>query len=233
MDSKDVKKLLFDAGADLCGIASIDRFTEAPEGYHPTDALPECKSVIVFAKRFLAASLQCKTQIPYTIVRNMLSDHLDQMAVQICLELEKRNYAAVPTGTIGPAEIDEKTGRQRSIVSAKHCAELAGLGRIGKNTLLITPEYGNMVWLSVILTNMVLEPDPIYEKELCGKDCSLCIDICPVNALDSLEMNQGACWDYAFGEKKGAWQLRCNRCRTICPKCLGTENRTKNNTLNL
>ena len=47
----------------------------------------------------------------------------------------------------------------RSIVSAKHAAEAAGLGTIGRHSLLITPEFGSMVWLSVILTEMQLEPD--------------------------------------------------------------------------
>ena len=43
IDNKQVKEILFGLGADLCGIASIDRFNDAPKGYHPTDVLPNGK----------------------------------------------------------------------------------------------------------------------------------------------------------------------------------------------
>lgn len=46
-----VKEIMFALGADLCGIASIDRFINAPRGYHPLDVLPTCKSVISFGCR--------------------------------------------------------------------------------------------------------------------------------------------------------------------------------------
>jgi epoxyqueuosine reductase QueG len=73
MNSNEIKQILYNLGADMCGIASIDRFREAPEGFHPTDTLPSCKSVIVFGKKFLKATLDCSNTMPYTIVRNMLS----------------------------------------------------------------------------------------------------------------------------------------------------------------
>jgi len=74
-------------GADLCGVASIDRFNEAPEGFHPCDVLPQCKSVIVFAKAFPAGTIHCKTTVPYTIARNMLSDVLDKLSVRFSIEM--------------------------------------------------------------------------------------------------------------------------------------------------
>lgn len=40
MKSLEVKQLAYELGADLCGIASIDRFDDAPKGYHPLDVLP-------------------------------------------------------------------------------------------------------------------------------------------------------------------------------------------------
>ena len=48
IDSRQVKQVMFSLGADLCGIASIDRFGDAPKGYHPLDVMPSCKSVISF-----------------------------------------------------------------------------------------------------------------------------------------------------------------------------------------
>jgi len=160
-------------GADLCGIASIDRFDQAPHGFHPCDVLPTCKSVVVFAKQFLSGSLYCNTTVPYTIIRNMLSDKLDKMSFQFCETMERNGIIAVPTGTIGPSEYDAKTDRFRNIVSAKHCAVAAGLGRIGRSTLLITPEYGNMVWLCAVLLDTDFEPGEILSGDPCPKGCSL------------------------------------------------------------
>lgn len=226
MNASDVKERLFAFGADLCGIAGVDRFCDAPAGFHPTDVLPSCKSVIVFANRFLAGTLSCNTTVPYTIVRNILSDRMDQIAVQFCTELEKQGIIAVPTGTNGPTEFDKNTKRYRNIVSAKHAAVLAGLGVIGKNTLLITPEYGNMVWLSVILTELELAADPIHKNDFC-RSCNLCADICPIDAVGEPELKQTICWEYAFGgEDGGDWKIKCHRCRDVCPHCYGTINRS-------
>lgn len=223
--SAKIKKMLYELGADLCGIANIERFDESPQGFHPCDVLPTCKSVIVFARRSLAGAVQCKTTIPYTIVRNVLSAKMDKMAVQFCLDLEDMGVVAVPTGTNGPSEFDIITNRIRGIVSAKHCAAAAGLGRIGKNTLLITPEYGNMVWLSVILTDLALEPDSIIEGNPCAENCNLCREICPVHAIGETELTQLDCWNHAFSTDGGIFKIKCNKCRIICPYCYGTCNR--------
>lgn len=52
LTSRNVKELMLSLGADLCGIASMDRFDGAPEGFHPLDVMPSCKSVISFGCRF-------------------------------------------------------------------------------------------------------------------------------------------------------------------------------------
>lgn len=223
--SEQVKEMLLSRGADLCGIASVDRFSDAPEGYHPRDVLPDCRSVIVFAHRFLSGTIRCGSTVPYTIVRNVLSQEMDRIALEFCMDLEKRNITTIPTGTIGPTEMDTRTRRFRNIVSAKHCAQAAGLGVIGKNSLLITPQFGNMVWLSVILTEADLEPDPMIHSKLCPDSCRLCMDACPIHAISAEGVNQMDCWNYAFGaEDGGDFKIKCNRCRTICPHCLGDIN---------
>ena len=85
MDREQVKKIMFSLGADLCGIASIDRFADAPKGYHPLDVLPTCKSVISFACRFPAGTLACKTAVPYTRVRNSIKAKMDAIALDFCI----------------------------------------------------------------------------------------------------------------------------------------------------
>ncbi|MDR0311786.1 MAG: epoxyqueuosine reductase [Acidobacteriota bacterium] len=225
MKTQEIKQILYDLGADLCGIASIDRFDDAPEGFHPRDALPSCKSVVVFAKKMPIGVLHSPITVSYTIARNMLAHELDVMSVRFCGMMEQYGIIAVPTGTLGPTFQDPKTGRYRNIVSAKHSAVAAGLGWIGKNTLLITPEYGNMVWLNAILTDISLEPDAMLPASPCKDACSLCIDICPVGALGNPEMNQNACYAHAFRNIEGQeWTFSCYQCRTICPNCCGSRN---------
>ncbi|MDR0271818.1 MAG: hypothetical protein LBI27_00675 [Clostridiales bacterium] len=134
-------------------------------------------------------------------------------------------FIAVPTGTINHTKLDPKTGRYRGTVSAKHCAVAAGLGRIGRNTLLTTPEYGNMIWLTTVLSEAEFEPDNILTGTPCQPDCSVCKDNCPVNALGNPEMNQNACFAYAFHTEPGEeFTLKCHKCRTLCPNCLGKAN---------
>ncbi len=224
MNREQVKQIFYSLGADLCGIAGIDRFQEAPAGYHPTDVLPRCKSVISYACRIPVGTLVCKTTVTYTRVRNSITAKMDSIALDACIELEKIGILAVPIPT-NDSQWDENTGRSRSIVSQKHAAQASGLGTIGRHSLLITPEFGSMVWLGAVLTDAILEPDPIQEP-ICD-NCGKCVAACPINALEHRDMNQQACWDYAFGddERIHNWVISCHKCRDICPYNLGTKNK--------
>lgn len=223
IDNKKVKEILFGLGADLCGIASIDRFDDAPEGYHPTDVLPTCRSVISFACRFPIGTLRCNSPVPYTRARNSITSKMDAIALDFCMEMEKYQTVCVPIPT-NESQWDEKTKRWRSIVSQKHAAQAAGLGTIGRHSLLITPEFGSMVWLGAVLCEQELECDDLKEN-LCN-NCNACVTICPVNALEHDELEQQKCWDHAFGDDKTiqSWVINCHKCRDICPYNLGTEN---------
>ena len=223
MTKEQIKELAYSLGADLCGIASIERFSEAPKGYHPLDVFPQCKSVISFACRFPAGALNCNTSAVYTRIRNSLTPKMDAVALDLCIRLEQEGIMAVPIPT-NESEWDGNTNRWRSIVSQKHAAQAAGLGTIGRHSLLITPEFGSMVWLGAVLVDVELESDSL--KEPVCTNCNLCVEACPVNALEKTEINQGACWDYAFGEdkEKQDWRISCHKCRDICPYNLGSKN---------
>lgn len=221
MDHREIKEIFSTLGADLCGIASIDRFDDAPEGYHPLDVLPTCKSVISFACRFPVGTLFCASPVPYTQVRNAITSKMDTMALDFCILMEKAGVLAIPIPT-NSSELDPKTGRYRSIISQKHAAQAAGLGTIGRHSLLITPEFGSMVWLGAVLTEAAFTPDEPKAPICTG--CNFCVDACPVNALEKTELDQPACWNHAFGEEREDWRITCHRCRDICPFNLGTEN---------
>lgn len=224
ISSTEVKDIAYSLGADLCGIAGVDRFSEAPKGFHPLDVFPGCKSVISFAVRFPVGTLACKTPVPYTRVRNSITPKLDAIALDLCIELEKRGVIAVPIPT-NESVWDEGTQRWRSVISQKHAAQAAGLGTIGRHSLLITPEFGSMVWLGCVLCDAQLEADALKER-ICT-DCDKCVKVCPVGALENADLNQNVCWDHAFGDDEDlkSWVISCHKCRDICPYNLGTENR--------
>lgn len=220
MTSEEVKKKAEMLGADLCGVAGMDRFEDAPKGYRPADVFPDCKSVISFACRFPAGTLGCRTHVPYTGVRNSLTAKMDRIALDLCIWLEEKGALSLPVPS-NESQWDTGTGRWRSIVSQKHAAQAAGIGTIGRHSLLITPEFGSMVWLGAVLTEAELEADSLKER-ICN-DCNLCVEACPVNALEEIQIKQQVCWDYAFGDdkEKQIWRIACHKCRDICPYNLG------------
>ena len=135
----------------------------------------------------------------------------------------KKKIVCIPIPT-NEAKWDKETGRSRSIIYQKHAAYAAGLGTIGRHSLLITPEFGSMVWLGTVLCEEEFEASEMKEP-LCN-NCNLCVKICPVNALQKPEINQQSCWEFAFGddEEEKVWKISCHKCRDICPYNLGSQN---------
>lgn len=89
ISSDTVKKKIMKNGADICGIAPLSRFENAPKGFHPSDIYPDCRSVIVFASHFPLSTLKAKTNSPYTFVRNIMVQKLDLISFYLSDELEK------------------------------------------------------------------------------------------------------------------------------------------------
>lgn len=106
-------------------------------------------------------------------------------------------------------------------------AKRAGLGWIGKNTMLINPQKGSYFLLGELFLNIELEYDsPI--KSLCG-NCTRCIDSCPTDALISAgQLNSNLCIAYLTIESKNEipdnlsdkmenYIFGCDICQDVCP----------------
>ena len=223
IDAEVIKQKAFAKGAILCGIAGIDRFSDAPEGFHPTDIYPGCKSVIVFAAPFPLSGLHCTTNAPYTFIRNMMVEKVDHISFLLAAELEQEGITAVPIPSAEPYDYwDESRRHGRGILSLKHSAHLAGLGVLGKNTLLLNKTYGNMIWLGAVLVSLELPNDPIDNTECCPKGCTLCLEKCPQHALDGKTIDQKLCREKSTScTPGGGFVLSCNICRKICPAYRG------------
>lgn len=111
-------------------------------------------------------------------------------------------------------------------LSDRAVAERAGLGFTGKNTLLITEEYGSFVYLGEVMTNIPFLPDSPVEDS-CG-DCRACMDACPTGAIvEAGQLNAQMCLAYhtqtkvmlpdMFRDKIGTRVYGCDTCQAVCP----------------
>lgn len=111
-------------------------------------------------------------------------------------------------------------------LSDRAVAERAGLGFTGKNTLLITEEYGSFVYLGEAMTNIPFLPDSPVEDS-CG-DCRACMDACPTGAIvEAGQLNAQMCLAYhtqtkvmlpdMFRDKIGTRVYGCDTCQAVCP----------------
>ncbi len=226
IDSAEIKRRAAGLGGDLCGIAPVTRFAGAPAGFHPRDIYPGCRSVAVVACRFPLSTLQAATNVPYTLVRHRLVDRLDGITCGLAAGLEAEGLTAMPIPSAEPYECWDAARRHgRGILSLKHAAVLAGLGVMGKNTLLVNDRFGNMLWLGALLLGVDVEPDPPAPYRLCPPKCTVCLDACPQHALDGTTIDQRLCRERStFVTEGGGWVLSCNICRRVCPHHAGLKN---------
>ena len=224
IDRSKVKQLALDLGADLCGIAPVERFEKAPKGFHPKDLFPQAKSAVVIAKRMPEGVFCCASSVvPYTVAMQMILMDVTRISWQLSDRIE-RLYGAVAMPV--PAEPydswDEERCEGQALLSFRHAGWLAGLGVLGKNNLLVNGQYGNRLGLGVLLLDLAVEGDPMVVSSFCPPSCRLCLDTCPVAALNGTGINQKLCRSRSHGKtRKGEPLYTCNACRRVCPNGIG------------
>jgi ferredoxin len=202
-------------GADLCGIAPIERFADAPATLDPRQIFPATRSVIVLGFRILRGCLRGAEEGTHFIAYNTMGyagQNWVRMPVvmwNFCRWIEDRGYEAVPLPNIDPwSNTDLHTrgpgpgGRprpewSRPVAPGKAAPDVwmhfriaafcAGLGEIGWGRIVLTPRFGPRQRLGAVLTDAALEPDPLQAgPPLCDR-CMACVRDCPGGALSPTE----------------------------------------------
>jgi epoxyqueuosine reductase QueG len=153
----------------------------------------------------------------------VINNRLDFASSLISSFLQRIGYRVLPI----PAA--ERTDMEKAIptVSHKMVAHIASLGWIGKNCLLITPDYGPRIRLSSILTNAPLLAKNNPAEQKCST-CRACVEICPVTAIKGRNYQFGEprearfdfrkCQSYFEELKKDTSKKSvCGMCLYICP----------------
>ena len=147
---------------------------------------------------------------------------VDNIALAASVKIEALGCRAVPVPCDTPYEYwDAENLEGRALLSMRHAAMLSGLGHLGRSTLLINPEFGNMVMIGALLTDLPLESDSLCETA-CPPNCRICLDNCPTQALDGVSVSQKRCRPYVYSKNARGFEVcNCNLCRVRCPQALG------------
>ena len=217
IDGEIVRTHGLDAGASVVGIASSDDFGLAPDGFRPADVMPECRSVIILGSPFPREAVMNDTP-EYIDIRNAVNAKIGDAAKKLEKRIKEDGHKAKALTGLGGKWVGKESF---GLISLKHAAELAGLGVIGRNYLLINPEHGTLLWFSAVLTDVELTADEKFSSAICD-GCDICVKACPSGALnDPSKFNRKNCTGMMFKMTDKKWKIMCYRCRQVCPRRFG------------
>jgi epoxyqueuosine reductase len=232
-------------GIDKIGFASADPFLELKDrlyrhrelgfesGFeekdiekraHPESTLPEARSIIAIALAYPSKIENAPKSEPGGY-RGMVSRAAWGLDYHHVLRGKLSQLQAFIEEKLPGAKCQSMV--DTGALSDRAVAERAGIGWVGKNCNLITPEFGSWVYLGEMITNIPFPPDTPIEDG-CG-DCTLCLDHCPTQAFEQPgQLNAQKCLAYLtqtkgyvpdeYRGKMGNRVYGCDTCQQVCPK---------------
>ncbi|HYB20789.1 MAG TPA: hypothetical protein VEH09_07660 [Thermodesulfobacteriota bacterium] len=211
-----LKNFVLREGSSLFGVAEVTDLAEehcslAPE---TREGLDRAVSVAFhLSDRVLEDVADGPTRL-YFFHYQRVNVLLDELGLKITNFIQSRGWSALPI----PASQIIDWERQRAHVSHKHIAVRAGLGWIGRNNLLVSPQFGSRQRLITVLTDMPLEVDKPLSAG-CG-NCRACISSCPSQSIKEKpeDFDHVGCYHMikALVKRAGISQNICGLCVKAC-----------------
>ncbi len=195
------------AGADVFGCANLATIRQLCKSNNPEKFLAEVNTVVVVGIHLYDLMLDAWSQPPMLGRGNQFAD---QILEGICYRakdfLAEHDHASVVVPYAG--------------LFLKDIGAMAGIGPIGKNNLLLTPDFGPQVRLRALVTDATLKcGNPILTSEYCAT-CQKCVDACPANALANGQYAREKCEPYQLSHLRHLSEytsIWCNACIESCP----------------
>lgn len=204
--------------ADMAYLASPSSLERRAD---PRLLLPSCKTVISLVSGYpppSASGIKGTGKIAAYAVHRDYHDLISERLKQLLTLIE----------ALSSEQFDALACVDSSPILEKAYAKKAGLGWIGRNSLLLHPEFGSWIHLSELLVSLEIEADIICVEDGCG-DCQLCVRACPTQAiLPDRTIDARRCLSYLTIENRAEIPLEfrktmgnrifgCDQCQTVCP----------------
>ncbi len=229
MTAAEIKQKAIELGASTCGIGDLTYFKDEHPQRSPFSILPNGKCIIGFGIKVpkgLYTTMQSQTQ--YYNYTNLGVKYIDETFAEIFLLkmgalIENEGYDACLQRSIPGFKIkgDKSTNPEVQkvfelqfasavspekpapdvIIDYNKAAVACGLGSIGLHNKVIAPKYGTFMRYVFIITDMPLECDPPFTRQLCD-GCGACINACPGHAVSKDGVDSWQCSVYYRGAHK-------------------------------
>jgi len=188
----------------------------------PSLILPECKSILVLALPYTPISELRIQNSKFRIASYALGDDYHDIIPPRLQEIVR--FIEEQVGHPVPNRYYTDTGP----ILEREMAQRAGLGWVGKNSMLIHPQKGSAFLLAEILLGIELEYDEPFTTDHCGT-CTRCLEACPTQCiLPNRTIDSRRCISYLTIENKGDipedlrpqmqnWVFGCDICQQVCP----------------
>jgi epoxyqueuosine reductase QueG len=205
LDPEQLAALCIDAGADDAGFVEIDRPAIADQRNELLGVFPATRTLMCIAHRLHRENTRTVAHSVTKLEFQQAWKDANHTARTIASRLQERGFRALNLPVGFPMEIDRWPGKMWLSTDKVNATE-AGLGRMGRNRLVLHPRFGSNLVLGTILTDAELtsysaplEFDPCIE-------CKLCVAVCPVGAVRAEgNFDFVSCYTHNYRERMGGF----------------------------